>query len=32
MLIGNENGRVGLGVGKADDVINAITKGITDAR
>jgi small subunit ribosomal protein S5 len=32
VLIGNENGRVGLGVGKADDVVNAITKGITDAR
>jgi small subunit ribosomal protein S5 len=32
VIIGNENGQVGLGVGKADDVINAITKGITDAR
>jgi len=32
VLIGNENGQVGLGVGKADDVIMAITKGITDAR
>ena len=26
VLIGNENGRVGLGVGKADDVVNAIDK------
>jgi len=32
VIIGNENGQVGIGVGKADDVINAITKGITDAR
>jgi small subunit ribosomal protein S5 len=32
VIIGNENGQVGVGVGKADDVINAITKGITDAK
>jgi len=32
VIIGNENGQVGIGVGKADDVINAITKGITKAR
>jgi len=32
VIIGNENGQVGVGVGKADDVINAITKGISDAR
>ena len=32
VLIGNENGQVGLGVGKADDVVNAITKAITKAR
>jgi small subunit ribosomal protein S5 len=32
VLIGNENGQVGLGVGKADDVVNAITKAITAAR
>ena len=32
VVIGNENGQVGLGVGKADDVVMAITKAITDAR
>jgi small subunit ribosomal protein S5 len=32
VVVGNEVGQVGVGVGKADDVINAITKGITDAR
>ena len=32
VVVGNEIGQVGVGVGKADDVINAITKGITDAR
>ena len=32
MAIGNENGLVGVGVGKADDVVNAISKGITDAQ
>jgi small subunit ribosomal protein S5 len=32
VVVGNEAGQVGVGVGKADDVINAITKGITDAR
>ena len=32
VIIGNENGQVGVGVGKAEDVINAITKGITDAQ
>ena len=32
VVVGNEAGKVGVGVGKADDVINAITKGITDAR
>lgn len=32
VIIGNENGQVGVGVGKADDIINAITKAITDAR
>lgn len=32
VIIGNENGQVGVGVGKADDVINSITKAITDAR
>jgi small subunit ribosomal protein S5 len=32
MIVGNELGQVGVGVGKADDVINAISKGITDAK
>jgi len=32
VIIGNEAGQVGVGVGKADDVITAISKGITDAR
>jgi small subunit ribosomal protein S5 len=32
IAIGNENGQVGVGVGKADDVVNAISKGITDAK
>jgi small subunit ribosomal protein S5 len=32
MIVGNELGQVGVGVGKADDVINAISKGIADAR
>jgi len=32
IIVGNEIGQVGVGVGKADDVINAITKGINDAR
>jgi small subunit ribosomal protein S5 len=32
IIIGNENGQVGVGVGKADDVSMAIAKGITDAR
>jgi len=32
IIIGNQLGQVGVGVGKADDVINAISKGITDAK
>lgn len=32
IIIGNESGQVGVGVGKADDIINAITKGINDAK
>lgn len=32
LAIGNENGQVGVGVGKADDVINAISKATTDAK
>ena len=32
MAIGNENGKVGIGTGKADDVINAISKAINNAK
>lgn len=32
VVVGNEAGNVGVGVGKADDVINAITKAISDAK
>ena len=32
VIVGNELGFVGVGIGKADDVINAISKAITDAR
>jgi len=32
VIVGNEMGQVGVGIGKADDVINAITKGINDAK
>jgi small subunit ribosomal protein S5 len=32
VIVGNELGQVGVGIGKADDVINAISKAITDAR
>ena len=32
IALGNGNGTVGVGVGKADDVIGAITKAITSAR
>lgn len=32
IIVGNELGQVGVGVGKADDVINAISKGINDAK
>ena len=32
VIVGNKRGQVGVGVGKAEDVVNAITKGITDAR
>ena len=32
MIVGNELGQVGVGVGKADDVLNAITKGINDVQ
>lgn len=32
VIIGNRNGKVGVGVGKADEVRNAIRKAIADAR
>jgi small subunit ribosomal protein S5 len=32
VIIGNEIGSVGVGIGKAEDIISAITKGITDAK
>lgn len=32
VVIGNEKGKVGVGVGKASEVINAIKKAVTDAK
>jgi len=32
IALGNENGTVGVGVGKADDVVNAISKATTSAK
>jgi small subunit ribosomal protein S5 len=32
VVVGNEKGQVGVGVGKAADVINAVKKGVSDAR
>ncbi len=32
VIIGNEKGKVGVGVGKASEVVNAIKKAVTDAR
>jgi small subunit ribosomal protein S5 len=32
IALGNDNGTVGVGVGKADDVVNAISKATTSAR
>ena len=32
VVVGNEKGKVGVGVGKAGDVRNAIQKGITDGK
>jgi small subunit ribosomal protein S5 len=32
VVVGNEKGQVGVGVGKAADVINAVKKGVADAR
>ena len=29
IAVGNPNGKVGVGVGKADDVVNAISKAMT---
>nr|QCI07532.1 ribosomal protein S5 [Malaconema sp.] len=32
LIIGNEKGEIGVGVGKANDVIGAVKKGISDAK
>jgi small subunit ribosomal protein S5 len=32
VVIGDENGQVGVGVAKADDVVNAFKKAKTDGR
>lgn len=32
IIVGNEKGQVGVGVGKATDVIGAVKKGVTDAK
>lgn len=32
VVIGNETGKVGVGVGKAGDVIGAVRKGVSDAK
>ena len=32
IAIGNENGQVGVGVGKAGDVVTAVRKGVSDGR
>lgn len=32
MIVGNERGQVGVGVGKASDVIGAVKKGVADGR
>lgn len=32
LVIGNENGQIGVGVGKANDVIGAVKKGVADAK
>jgi len=32
VVIGNEQGKVGVGVGKAGDVITAVKKGVTDGK
>jgi small subunit ribosomal protein S5 len=32
IVVGNEQGKVGVGVGKASDVITAVRKGVTDGK
>lgn len=32
LVVGNEEGQIGVGVGKASDVIGAVKKGVTDAK
>ena len=32
VVIGNEQGKVGVGVGKATDVLTAVRKGVTDGK
>ena len=32
IVVGNEQGKVGVGVGKAGDVITAVRKGVTDGK
>lgn len=32
IVVGNEQGKVGVGVGKAGDVITAVSKGVTDGK
>ena len=32
IVVGNEQGKVGVGVGKAGDVITAVKKGVTDGK
>nr|YP_009393363.1 ribosomal protein S5 [Symphyocladiella dendroidea]ARW61925.1 ribosomal protein S5 [Symphyocladiella dendroidea] len=32
LIIGNEHGQIGVGVGKANDVIGAVKKGVADAK
>nr|YP_010619910.1 Ribosomal protein S5 [Symphyocladia marchantioides]WAX03923.1 Ribosomal protein S5 [Symphyocladia marchantioides] len=32
LIVGNEHGKIGVGVGKANDVIGAVKKGVADAK
>lgn len=32
IVVGNEQGKVGVGIGKAGDVITAVKKGVTDGK